>query len=48
VTDAIADGSAHVLEPAASLEAQFVAVAYAGIAGVERITRQGDVTPRKA
>jgi hypothetical protein len=46
VTDAIADGTAHLLEPAGSIEAQFVAVAFAGIEGVGRITRQGEVIPR--
>jgi hypothetical protein len=46
VTDAIKDGSAHVLEPGASIEAQFVAVAYAGIEGVRRITPRGEVIPK--
>ena len=45
VTDAVEDGSAHVLEPGQSLEAQFVAVAYAGIEGVKHITQEGVVVP---
>lgn len=45
VVDAVADGSAHVLKPGESIEAQFVAVAYAGIDGVKRITQDGEVTP---
>jgi hypothetical protein len=42
--DAIADGSAHVLEPGASLDAHIVAVAYAGVDGVKGISADGDVT----
>lgn len=48
INEAIQDGSAHVLEPGASLEARFVAVAYAGIAHVERITPEGQVVPYHA
>ncbi len=43
--DAIADGSALVLEPGASLEASFVAVAYSGIERVSHIAADGTVTP---
>ncbi len=46
LAEAIADGSAHHLEPGASIDARFVAVAYAGMEGVERITPDGQVTPR--
>lgn len=45
IVDAIAAGEAHVLEPGASLEASFVAVAYAGIDRVNHITPDGEVIP---
>ncbi len=45
LAEAIADGSAHVLAPGASLEAHFVAVAYAGIGGVRRVTEDGEIIP---
>lgn len=41
--EAIGDGSAHILEPGESVEARFVAVAYTGTEGVERITPQGEI-----
>ena len=47
VVDSVADGSAHVLRPDESIEAQFVAVAYAGIKGVERIRQDGEVIPNR-
>jgi hypothetical protein len=43
LVEAIADGSARVLEPGASLQARFVAVAYAGLPGVSRISPDGEV-----
>jgi len=46
IADAVEDGSAHVLEPGASLEAQFIAVAYAGIEGVRCITQDGKIIPK--
>ena len=46
VVDAVADGSAHVLQPGESIEACYVAVAYAGIEGVKSIARDGDIVPR--
>ena len=45
VTDAIADGTAHILKPGESLSANIVAVAYAGLSAVQRITSAGDVIP---
>lgn len=44
--EAIQDGSAHLLRPGESLAARFVAVAYAGAAGVERITPAGEIVFR--
>jgi hypothetical protein len=46
VVEAAEDGSAHVLEPGESLEARFLAVAYAGMQGVKRITPEGDIIPK--
>jgi hypothetical protein len=46
VTDAIKNGSAHVLEPGSSIEARFIAVGYAGTEGVRRITPRGEVIPK--
>ena len=46
LAEALQDGSAHHLEPGASLEADFVAVAYAGVEGVSRVTPDGKVTAR--
>lgn len=43
IGEAISDGSAHVLKPGESLNARYVAVAYAGTAGVKRITPDGEV-----
>jgi hypothetical protein len=43
IVEAIADGSAHVLEPGQSIQAQFVAVAFAGIERVSQITPNGQV-----
>jgi len=42
IADAVEDGSAHVLEPGGSLEARFVAVAYAGVESVKHITLEGE------
>ncbi len=47
LTDAVKDGSAHILKPGDSLEARFVAVAYAGIEGVRRLTPAGEVVAVK-
>lgn len=47
IAEAIRDGSAHVLEPGGSLEAQITAVAYASIEGVNHISMNGDVVARK-
>jgi hypothetical protein len=46
VTEAMQAGTAHILEPGASLEASFAAVAYAGLPGVARIAPDGTVTSR--
>jgi hypothetical protein len=46
VVDAVKDGSAHVLEPGGSIEARFVAVAYAGVDGIRGITPEGEVLPK--
>lgn len=43
---AVEDGSAHVLPPGASVAARYVAVAYAGLTGVNRITPEGEVVAR--
>jgi hypothetical protein len=43
VVDAMADGSSHKLEPGESLKAEFIAVAFSGIDGVQRITENGEV-----
>lgn len=45
VTDAIEDESAHILDPGERLDAQFAAVAYAGIEGVKYIAPDGEVIP---
>ena len=46
IADAVQDGSAHILEPGTQLRAQFVALAYAGIKGVQGISPDGEVIPR--
>jgi hypothetical protein len=46
LAEAIQDGSAHNLEPGQQLEASFVAAAYAGLAGVQGVSAEGNVTAR--
>jgi hypothetical protein len=41
--DAIQDGSAHVLAPGESIQANFAAIAYEGMNGVARISPEGEV-----
>ena len=45
LAEAIDEDSAHVLEPGQSIEANFLALAYEGIQGVEAISPAGGVTP---
>ena len=44
LVEAIAAGSARVLEPGGSVRARFVTVAYAGLQGVSRISPEGEVS----
>jgi hypothetical protein len=46
IAAAIEDGSAHTLQPGQSIQARFVAVAYANAPGVIRITPEGEVIAR--
>lgn len=45
IHDAVEHGSALMLEPGASVEASFVAVAYSGIKGVTHISDSGEISP---